>query len=130
MGFTIIYTDDCYKWLDQLPRSDRMRVLARVDLIAEQGPGLGRPVVETIKASRHQNMKELRSGTIRVLFAFDPVRQAVLLIGGDKVRQWEAWYRRTVRSPRSSPTSATNVSSSAEPAPGTSRTDKHLPSLV
>jgi hypothetical protein len=31
-----------------------------------------------------------------VLFAFDPVRQAVLLIGGDKVRQWEAWYRRNV----------------------------------
>jgi hypothetical protein len=58
--------------------------------------GLGRPVVETIKASRHQNMKELRSGTIRVLFAFDPVRQAVLLIGGDKVGQWEAWYRRNI----------------------------------
>lgn len=96
MGFTIVYTDDCYKWLDQLPRSDRMRVLARVDLIAEQGPGLGRPVVETIKASRHPNMKELRSGTIRVLFAFDPIRQAVLLIGGDKVRQWDAWYSRNI----------------------------------
>ncbi len=52
--------------------------------------------METIKASRHQNMKELRSGTIRVLFAFDPVRQAVLLIGGDKVGQWEAWYRRNI----------------------------------
>ncbi|WP_350278667.1 type II toxin-antitoxin system RelE/ParE family toxin [Kribbella sp. HUAS MG21] len=53
-------------------------------------------MVETIKASRHQNMKELRSGTIRVLFAFDPVRQAVLLIGGDKVGQWGAWYRRNI----------------------------------
>jgi hypothetical protein len=41
-------------------------------------------------------MKELRSGTIRVLFAFDPVRQAVLLIGGDKASQWEAWYRRNI----------------------------------
>jgi len=96
MGFTIVYTDDCYKWLDKLPRSDRMRVLARVNLIAQQGPGLGRPVVETIKASRHPNMKELRSGTIRVLFAFDPVRQAVLLIGGDKAGQWEAWYRTNI----------------------------------
>jgi hypothetical protein len=96
MGFTIVYTDDCYKWLHQLPRTDRTRVLARVNLIAQQGPGLGRPVVETIKASRHQNMKELRSGTIRVLFAFDPVRQAVLLIGGDKVGRWEAWYSRNI----------------------------------
>jgi hypothetical protein len=96
MAFRIVYTDDCYKWLHQLPSTDRMRLLARVDLVAEQGPGLGRPVVETIKASRHQNMKELRSGTIRVLFAFDPVRQAVLLIGGDKVGQWDAWYRRNI----------------------------------
>jgi hypothetical protein len=96
MAFTIVYTDDCYKWLDKLPRSDRMRVLARVNLIAQQGPGLGRPVVETIKASRHPNMKELRSGTIRVLFAFDPVRQAVLLIGGDKAGRWEAWYRTNI----------------------------------
>jgi hypothetical protein len=96
MAFRIVYTDDCYKWLRQLPSTDRSRLLARVDLVAEQGPGLGRPVVETIKASRHQNMKELRSGTIRVLFAFDPVRQAVLLIGGDKVGQWEKWYRRNI----------------------------------
>jgi hypothetical protein len=96
MGFTIVYTDDCYKWLRQLPPTDRIRLLARVDLVADQGPGLGRPVVETIKASRHQNMKELRSGTSRVLFAFDPVRQAVLLIGGDKVGQWAAWYRKNI----------------------------------
>jgi hypothetical protein len=95
MGFTIVYTDDCYKWLHQLPPTDRMRLLARIDLVAEQGPGLGRPVVndQGVTPPEHE---ELRSGTIRVLFAFDPVRQAVLLIGGDKVGQWEAWYRRNV----------------------------------
>jgi hypothetical protein len=53
-------------------------------------------VVETIKTSRHPNMKEVRTGTIRVLFVFDPVRQAVLLIGGDKAGQWDAWYRRNI----------------------------------
>lgn len=96
MAFTIVYTDSCYEWLHDLPARDWTRRLARVDLIAEQGPGLGRPVVETIKGSRHANMKELRSGTIRVLFAFDPIRQAVLLIGGDKVDRWEAWYRENI----------------------------------
>ena len=96
MGYKIVYLDDCYRWLRGLPATDRKRLLARIELVAEQGPGLGRPVVETIKSSRHPNMKEIRSGTIRVLFAFDPVRQAVLLIGGDKVRQWEAWYRQAV----------------------------------
>ena len=40
--------------------------------------------------------RRLRSGTVRVLFAFDPVRRAVLLIGGDKAGQWEAWYRTNI----------------------------------
>jgi hypothetical protein len=71
----IVYTDGCAKWLQQLSPTERNRLLARAELVAEQGPGLGRPVVEeeTIKGSRHPNMKEIRSGTIRVLFAFDPV---------------------------------------------------------
>jgi len=96
MTYTIAYTEGCQKWLYQLSASDRRRLIARLDLIEQLGPGLGRPVVETIKASRHQNMKELRSGTVRVLFAFDPVRRAVLLIGGDKAGQWEAWYRTNI----------------------------------
>ncbi|MEV8376813.1 type II toxin-antitoxin system RelE/ParE family toxin [Kribbella sp. NPDC056861] len=90
--FEVVYTDCCYEWLRQLPPTERARLLARVGLVAEYGPGLGRPVVETIKGSRHSNLKEIRSGTIRVLFAFDPVRQAVLLLGGDKVNRWESWY--------------------------------------
>jgi hypothetical protein len=94
--FEVVYTGGCYEWLWQLPSVERNRLLARVDLIAEYGPGLGRPVVETIKGSRHPNLKEIRSGTIRVLFAFDPVRQAVLLIGGDKVNRWESWYRQNI----------------------------------
>lgn len=96
MAYKVVYLEDCYQWLRGLPASDRNRLLARVDLVAEQGPGLGRPVVESIKGSRHPNMKEIRSGTIRVLFAFDPVREAVLLIGGDKVNRWEAWYQQAI----------------------------------
>ena len=59
-----------------------MLVLERV------GPGLGRPRVDTLKGSRYTNLKELRVQSngrpFRILFVFDPVRNAVLLIGGDK----------------------------------------------
>lgn len=52
------------------------------------GPGLGRPAVDTLNASRHSNMKELRfradQGIWRVAFAFDPERKAILLVAGDK----------------------------------------------
>jgi len=54
--------------------------------------------VDSITTSRHPNMKELRpaAGTIRILFAFDPRRHAILLIGGDKRRRWTAWYEEMV----------------------------------
>lgn len=57
---------------------------------------LGRPRVDLIKGSRHKNMKELRissGGALRILFAFDPRRTAILLLGGDKSGQWNEWYR-------------------------------------
>jgi len=63
-------------------------LLAHAKLLAAFGPDLGRPTVDTLKGSRHTNMKELRfswNGQVwRVAFAFDPQRQAILLIGGDK----------------------------------------------
>jgi hypothetical protein len=63
-------------------------LLAHAKVLAEFGPSLGRPTVDTLKGSRHSNMKELRfswNGQVwRVAFAFDPQRQAILLVGGDK----------------------------------------------
>jgi hypothetical protein len=70
--------------------------MARIELLEERGPALGRPVVDTIEGSRHPNMKELRAGTMRALFAFDPLRQAIVLIGGDKRDDWTGWYERNV----------------------------------
>ena len=70
-------------------------VTDRVDMLEERGPDLGRPIVERIHTSRHQNMKELRAakgGALRVLFIFDPRRQVILLLGGDKSGEWNAWY--------------------------------------
>lgn len=68
-----------------------------IDLLAMEGPALGRPMVDRVSASRHHNMKELRPGSsgaseIRILFAFDPVRRAVLLVAGDKAGNWKGWY--------------------------------------
>lgn len=63
-------------------------LLAHARLLQEFGPDLGRPTVDTLKGSKHSNMKELRfdwEGEVwRVAFAFDPKRKAILLAGGDK----------------------------------------------
>src|SRR5229473_2274318 len=65
---------------------DELLVVARI--LAEYGPQLGRPYVDTLKGSKHANMKELRfdavGGVWRVAFAFDPRRQGILLAAGDK----------------------------------------------
>lgn len=68
-------------------------------LLSERGPDLGRPIVDSIHGLRHPNLKELRvseKGALRVLFAFDPRRTAILLVGGDKSGQWDQWYRDAV----------------------------------
>jgi hypothetical protein len=62
------------------------------------GPGLGRPLVDTIKGSSLRNLKELRPGSsgaseVRMLFAFDPDRNAVILVAGDKAGNWTGWYK-------------------------------------
>jgi hypothetical protein len=64
------------------------RLLEHAAVLSRFGPGLGRPLVDTLNGSRHANMKELRfswdRATWRVAFAFDPLRRAILLVGGDK----------------------------------------------
>jgi hypothetical protein len=66
-----------------------------------EGPTLGRPLVDRIQGSRIHHLKELRPGSggrseIRVLFAFDPARSALLLLGGDKAGNWQRWYRENI----------------------------------
>lgn len=63
-------------------------LLAHIKLLERFGPSLGRPRVDTLKSSKHANMKELRfsaiDGVWRYAFAFDPTRKAIVLCGGDK----------------------------------------------
>jgi hypothetical protein len=88
---------DCEAWADNLPQSDKEALVAAIRVLRSEGPTLGRPLVDTITSSRHSNMKELRPGStgrteIRVLFAFDKERRAILLVGGDKSGDWTRWF--------------------------------------
>lgn len=91
----------CEAWANELDQPDAEALLAAVRVLRDQGPSLGRPLVDTVKGSRHPNMKELRPGStgrteIRVLFAFDKDRKAILLVGGDKSGDWQGWYRTNI----------------------------------
>ncbi|MFL1426485.1 MULTISPECIES: type II toxin-antitoxin system RelE/ParE family toxin [unclassified Nocardiopsis] len=76
-------------------------VVAAIDRLESIGPTLGRPLVDVISGSRIHNLKELRprsaeGSAIRILFVFDPQRQAVLLVAGDKAGRWKEWYDRNI----------------------------------
>jgi len=87
---------------DALHKDVRIEILALSLVLAEFGPQLGRPRVDTLHGSRHANMKELRfsaaDGEWRVAFAFDPRRRAILLVAGDKSGGSEKrFYRKLIR---------------------------------
>lgn len=89
------------EWIKSLDPVSMQRVISALDILEEEGPALGRPLVDSIKGSRHKNMKELRPGSVgvtelRILFIFDPERRAILLVAGDKRGQWSDWYRRNI----------------------------------
>lgn len=88
-------TDQFLDWWRGLSEVQQVAMTSRIDLLAERGPDLGRPVVDRIQTSRHHNMKELRAA-LRVLFMFDPRRQVILLLGGDKTGAWNDWYETAV----------------------------------
>lgn len=89
----IYIANEVREWLDCLDAATHARVVQAIDTLAEAGPGLGRPLVDTIHGSSIANLKELRPGTVRILFAFDPWRSSILLVAGDKAGQWNTWYR-------------------------------------
>ena len=97
-GWAIAFVVEVSEWIQTLPEKDYLQAIAALEALAYEGPNLGRPFVDHIKSSRHSNMKELRprSTNIRLLFAFDPKRKAVVLVGGDKVDQWQRWYIKNI----------------------------------
>lgn len=86
---------------ERLAEAVQDELLARASLLEKFGPTLGRPHVDTLKGSRHKNLKELRfeadNGVWRVAFAFDPRRKAILLVAGDKSGGSESrFYRQLI----------------------------------
>lgn len=99
MPHDVNFTDEFAEWWEGLTVSQQEDITARVELLEQHGPSLGRPVVDRVTASAFHNMKELRcssDGALRVLFAFDPRREAILIVGGDKSDEWAAWYETAI----------------------------------
>lgn len=98
--WTIRATGAVRAWLRELRTTDPdtyRAVNVAIDILAETGPSLGRPLMDTLHGSTLSNLKELRprSGrevAVRVLFVFDPWSQAVLLVAGNKAGNWSRWY--------------------------------------
>jgi hypothetical protein len=86
--WTVATTDDFDEWFASLDQEGQAEVMAKTELLKLLGPRLGRPHADTLNGSRYANMKELRADTsdkvMRVAFAFDPNRAAILLVAGDK----------------------------------------------
>jgi hypothetical protein len=81
-------TEDFDEWFEKLNETEQEEIYAVIGLLKVLGPQLKRPHADTLNGSDYANMKELRAGTgravLRAAFAFDPLRTAILLIGGDK----------------------------------------------
>lgn len=95
MSWEVEYTDEFEEWWNSLTENEQSEVQASVKLLSDLGPGLKFPHSSGIKQSKHSRMRELRTQCegrpLRTLYAFDPRRVAVLLIGGDKTGN-DRWY--------------------------------------
>lgn len=89
------YTDELGTWWEGLNESEQESIDVSVRLLEERGPSLGFPHTSGISGSRHAHMRELRvqhaGRPYRILYAFDPLRHAILLLGGDKTGD-NRWY--------------------------------------
>jgi hypothetical protein len=88
MTWNILFQDEFQAEFEQFFKTVQLELLANLIPLEKLGPQLGRPLVDTLKGSKHANLKELRfeadDGVWRVAFAFDPTRSAILLVAGDK----------------------------------------------
>ncbi|MGC4949933.1 type II toxin-antitoxin system RelE/ParE family toxin [Streptomyces sp. DT224] len=105
MSFKIIVVEPARTWIHELRKCDRdtlTQIAAALDVLQTEGPALGRPLVDRITGSTLPNLKELRPGSkgdseVRMLFVFNPERNAVILVGGNKAGNWSGWYRTAIK---------------------------------
>lgn len=88
MSWNVEYTHEFEEWWHSLTERQQDSLDASVKLLMQFGPQLSFPHSSDIRGSRHGAMRELRTQSggrpLRTLYAFDPTRTAILLIGGDK----------------------------------------------
>lgn len=99
MAWDVEFTDEFEHWWNSLSELEQGKVDARVRLLMERGPNLGFPFSSQVKSSRYPEMRELRAQAggdpLRMLYAFDPRRTAILLVAGDKTGDGR-WYETNV----------------------------------
>ena len=99
MEWDIEVTDEFRAWYLGLARRDEKAVAKVIEMLEQDGPALGMPFSSSVRSSRHGNMRELRAQSggnpLRMLYAFDPRRTAIILLGGDKTGD-DRWYERNV----------------------------------
>jgi hypothetical protein len=99
MAWDVEYTNEFGAWWDGLTEAEQEDITASIGLLEEKGPNLGFPHSSDVRESRHGHMRELRiqhaGRPYRVLYAFDPRRMAILLLGGDKTGN-NRWYKEHV----------------------------------
>lgn len=99
MAWEVEYSDEFGAWWAALSEEEQESVAAYVELLEMHGPQLPFPYSSALRTSRHKHMRELRvqhgGRPYRVLYAFDPRRTAILLLGGDKAGD-DRWYQTSV----------------------------------
>lgn len=95
MSWEVEYTDEFEQWWEELDADEQESVTASVGLLEEMGVHLPFPHSSGVNGSKHSKMRELRvqhkGDPYRILYAFDPRRSAILLIGGNKAGD-DRWY--------------------------------------
>jgi len=99
LSWEVEYTDEFSGWFDELTEAEQDSIAVSVRLLMDKGIALGHPHSSGVTGSKHGHMRELRvqhqGRPFRVLYAFDPRRVAILLIGGDKTGN-DRWYEEFV----------------------------------
>ena len=99
MEWIIIFHPAFRDWLYEQEEEVQDSILAGLGLLKQEGPLLGRPYVDTLQGSQYPNLKELRvqhaGEPWRILFGFDPIRQAIILVGGNKTGD-KRWYKKNI----------------------------------
>lgn len=99
MAYEVEYTDEFEQWWITLDEATQDSIDEAVELLEQRGPNLPFPYSSGVKGSRHQRMRELRvqhkGEPYRILYAFDPRRVAVLLLGGNKAGN-NRWYEENI----------------------------------